>query len=148
MQTATIPPILGLNSPSHILFTVLAVKPELGATSVADIALAEHEMLKIGLALFGFVTLAGLAYWASLAAPPAATRAALILRSAYEEEAGDAVRQYRVALKLENKPELCFFAGMIASAYTEDKDQHAAWQQQEGLDCAAARMERLFPHAR
>jgi hypothetical protein len=105
-------------------------------------------MLKACLSLFGFATLAMLAYWASLAAPPAATRAALILRSAYEEEADDAVRQYRVALKQGNKAELCFFSGMIASAYSDDKEQQTAWQQREGLDCAAAGMERLFPRAR
>lgn len=124
---------------------------EYEAISMAGNRLSEHEILKTSLALFGIVALATLADWASLAAPPAATRAAaLILRSAYEDTAGETVRQYRVALRRENKAELCVFAGMIASAYADAKHEHTAlsWQQQESLDCAAAGMQRLVPPAR
>lgn len=90
--------------------------------------------------MFGAVTLATLVYCAVSVASVPDTRNALFLRSAYEDTASEVVRQYRVALRRQNKEELCVFAGMIASAYWAVGDDRTAlsWKDQERADCAAA----------
>lgn len=84
---------------------------------------------------FGIVVFA---YW--VGSDQGSNRAVLLLRCAYENTAAEAVRQYRVALKRANGPELCVFAGMIASAYWAANDERTArsWKEQERADCAAA----------
>jgi hypothetical protein len=97
-------------------------------------------------AVLGLAMLAALAYIASSLASAPDMRSALFLRSVYEDTAGEVVRQYRVALKRQNKEELCVFAGMIASAYAHAHEESTAlaWKDQEERDCAAAGMESVW----
>lgn len=104
-------------------------------------ARARRAIVQTGLVFaFGAVTLATLVYCAVSVASVPDIRNALFLRSAYEDTASEVVRQYRVALKRQNKEELCVFAGMIASAYWAANDERTAlsWKAQEHADCAAA----------
>jgi hypothetical protein len=96
--------------------------------------------------VFGLVMLAGLSYLSSGLVAGPDLRSALFLRSVYEDTAGEVVRQYRVALKRQNKEELCVFAGMIASAYAHAHEEPTAlaWKDQEERDCSAARMESVW----
>lgn len=114
----------------------------LGMKDDTSEARAHRATVQSGLVVvvFGAVTLATLVYYVVSVASVPDTRNALFLRSAYEDTASEVVRQYRVALKRQNKEELCVFAGMIASAYWTANDDRTAlsWKGQEHADCAAA----------
>jgi hypothetical protein len=73
----------------------------------------------LAVAVFGSMAFVTIIYIADGIASRTDIRGALFMRSAYDDAGSEVVRYYRVALKRQNKAELCVLAGMAAAVYAQ-----------------------------